>query len=111
MVSPRDMASVEFGTFVHKVSVAIGSKTQLGARVDLSEDQMLEIHAGNAHNFSEEVLRSLAVACEPELGAIYVGHMLGMVSRIHPKVDTCSLGQMRIQTPLTSAERRPQLVG
>ncbi len=110
MISPRDIASTEFGGYVHKVSVKIGSKTKLGVRAGLTEEQMLEIHAGNAHKFDEEALRRLAQACGPELGPTLVGHMLGMIMRIHPKPAACSLGQLRMQYPLTSAERRPQLV-
>ncbi len=96
-------ASAEFGVLVHRAAVRVGSKTLLGERTGMSKQDIIEVTTGHAGRLEKQVLKDLALSCEPELGTATVGVMLELVEKIHP--ETILPGE-RIANPLSLAERR-----
>lgn len=107
------LALTDFGGYVNRAAVKFGGKSVLAATCTVSVTVIENITAGKAHLVDKEGLTKIATVCCDKLGQNTLPVLLLMIEKIHPNRDAGmkNLHAGRISTPLSSAERRPQMVG
>ncbi|HRH26880.1 MAG TPA: hypothetical protein PLZ99_01830 [Parcubacteria group bacterium] len=107
------LALTDFGGYVNRAAVKFGGKRVLATTCAVSVTVIENITAGNAHMVDKEDLTKIATVCCDKLGQNTLPLLLLVIEKIHPnrEVGMKNLRAGRISTPLSSAERRPQMVG
>lgn len=108
MAIPEYMVHLtDLGGLVKRSAVTLGGKSILATRAGVSVDDVEFITKGEGHRVDRATILKVAGSCPGNYEVLR-----NLIDKTHPDrgAGNTNLFDSRIRTPLTSAERRPQMV-
>lgn len=100
------IASAEFGSYIHKAVVRLGTKTQVAELAGVETKVIEMITKGQSDHVSRSNLEAVLRVCTRKLALGEAGLLQGFINKIHPpEPAVVQEVNERIQSPLTNASR------